>query len=157
MIELYQLCSKLLSLTINAQSSSSLRTPYTNEIRVSKEFSRIEIETDIWGRNLGELPFQQSVLCRQSIYRVITLAPGSHESTHSVRGLLSRDDVSILINMSDVDLDGSVVLGGDETVGRSTIHTQSQHYTPEGYNRKIMLVHTIFEGRKDQRLCLDPV
>lgn len=106
---------------------------------------------------MGELPFQQSVLCCQSIYRVITLTPGSHESTNGVRCLLSRDDVSILVNMSDVDLDGSVVLGSDETVSSSTIHTQSQHYKPKGYNQKIMLVLTIFEGRKDQRLCLDPV
>lgn len=72
------------------------------------------------------LPFQQSMFCSQSIYRVITLAPGSHESTDSISGLLSRDNMSVFINMSDVDLDGSMVFGGDKAVGSSTIHEQSQ-------------------------------
>ncbi len=46
----------------------------------------------------------------------ISLTAGSHETSEG-DGLLLASDLAILVNFSDIDLDGGAVLGGNQSVG----------------------------------------
>ena len=96
----------------------------------------------------GYLPLQQAIPGSQSVQRIITLTSRSHESTERICSLLARDDMAILVDMSDVDLHRGVVLGGDETVCRRTNHSKQKWDSSRGGRR------TICGGRRDQLLFL---
>ena len=51
----------------------------------------------------------------ESVDASVGLSAGSHEASEG-DGLLLASDLSILVNLSDVNLDGGAVLSGDESV-----------------------------------------
>lgn len=59
---------------------------------------------------------QQTITLGQSVQRIITLSHSSDETAESIN-LVLAGSASILINLCDGDLNGSVVLGLDDTVG----------------------------------------
>lgn len=64
---------------------------------------------------------QQTVLLGQSVQRVITLTSGSDVAGQGVGGVGASDSSALLVNVGDVDLDGGVVLGLDDSVGSRTL------------------------------------
>ena len=64
---------------------------------------------------------QQTVALRQAVHGVVALAHGSDEAAEGVDMVLSLDGTAVLVNLGDGDLDGSVVLGLDDTVGRRAL------------------------------------
>ena len=73
---------------------------------------------------LGGIPLQQPISSCQPVYTIITFTPGPHESTNGIGGMLTGDDMPILINMANVDLDGRMVLCGDETTCSGAVLSQ---------------------------------
>jgi hypothetical protein len=59
---------------------------------------------------------QQTVPLCQSVQRVVTLAHRPNEAAQSIDLALSRES-TVLIDLSDGDLDRCVVLGLDDSVG----------------------------------------
>lgn len=59
---------------------------------------------------------QQSIALCQSVQGVVTLAHSSDETAESI-DLVLAGSASVLVNLGDGDLDRSVVLGLDDTVG----------------------------------------
>ncbi len=72
---------------------------------------------------LGVAPdvLEEAVLRGQTVQRIVRLAHGADETRQGVR-LEGVGDAAGLVNVGDVNLDGSVVLGSDEsTSGRAVI------------------------------------
>lgn len=63
---------------------------------------------------------QESIPLSQTVQAVITLAHSSYESGESI-DLVFTGVSAVLINLSDADLDGSVVLGLNDTVGGTAL------------------------------------
>ena len=54
---------------------------------------------------------QQTVLRRQSVERIVAVAPASHKAAQRIGGVRARDALAGLVDVEDVALDGCVVLG----------------------------------------------
>lgn len=63
---------------------------------------------------------QQTITLSQSVQGVVTLAHSSDETAESIN-LVLAGSASVLVNLCDGDLDGSVVLGLDDTVGGAAL------------------------------------
>ena len=57
----------------------------------------------------------------QTVQRVVGFTSGSDVAGQSVGDELTWDGTALLVNLGDVDLDGSVVLGLDNSVGGRTL------------------------------------
>ena len=68
------------------------------------------------GGNCSLLEGDEVHLSEESVHATISLTSLSHEAGES-EGLLLSVDLAILINVSDLKLDGGVVVGGDQSVG----------------------------------------
>jgi hypothetical protein len=66
------------------------------------------------------LPLQQTISSSQSVYTIITLTPAPHKSADGICGMLATDDMSIFIDVTNVDLHRGVVLGSDEAASAGT-------------------------------------
>lgn len=60
---------------------------------------------------------QQAVTLSEAVHGVVRLAHGADESTQGVDVVLSRNRVTLLVNLGDGDLHGAVVLGLDNAIG----------------------------------------
>ncbi|MBY8978612.1 hypothetical protein KHP62_22695, partial [Rhodobacteraceae bacterium NNCM2] len=63
---------------------------------------------------------QQTIALSQSVQRIIGLSHSSDETAESIN-LVLAGSASVLVNLCDGDLDGSVVLGLDDTVGGAAL------------------------------------
>lgn len=63
---------------------------------------------------------QESIPLSQTVQAVITLTHSSYESRESI-DLVFAGVSAVLVNLSDADLNGSVVLGLDDTVGGTAL------------------------------------
>lgn len=63
---------------------------------------------------------QETVLLSKPVQRVVALAHGPNETAQSVGDVLAGVAAG-LVNLSDRDLDGRVVLGLDDTVGSAAL------------------------------------
>lgn len=57
----------------------------------------------------------EAITLAETVHGVIRLAHGAHETAESVDVVLASNGAAVLINLGDGDLDGSVVLGLDQT------------------------------------------
>lgn len=64
---------------------------------------------------------QQTSLLGQSVHGVVSLTSGSDVAGQGEGGVVTWDGSALSIDVSDVDLDGSVVLGLDDSVGSRTL------------------------------------
>ena len=74
-----------------------------------------------------ELPFQQLVLSCQAIDTIIAFTSCSYESTEGICCVLSGDNMSVLIDVTNIDLHRCMIFSGNETVRRGTINGQKRH------------------------------
>ena len=65
--------------------------------------------------------FQQTVVLSQTVQRVIGFPSRSNVTRQSVGNVFAWDGTTFFIDLSDVDLDGGVVLGLDDSVGSRTL------------------------------------
>jgi hypothetical protein len=59
----------------------------------------------------------EAITLGQSVQGIVGLAHGTDEAAESVDVVLTGDGTAGLVNLGDGDLDGTVVLGLDDTVG----------------------------------------
>lgn len=64
---------------------------------------------------------QQTVLLGQSVDGVVTLTSGSDVTRQGVAGVGTSNGSALVVNVGNVDLDRSVVLGLDDSVGSRTL------------------------------------
>jgi len=60
---------------------------------------------------------QESVLLSESVKSSISITLGADETAKAESCELAGNSTSLLVNVSNVDLDSSVILGGDQAVG----------------------------------------
>ncbi len=83
---------------------------------------------------------QQPVPLAQAVQRIVTLAHGAHEAAQRVDLVLARVP-SVLVDLSDGDLYGSVVFGFDDAVGGAAL---AGHVAGEGTQKVSSLFGGIF-------------
>ena len=64
---------------------------------------------------------QQTVVLSQSVQRVVRFTSSSDVTGQSVSDVFTWDSSTFFINLSDVDLNGSVILGLDNAVSSRTL------------------------------------
>lgn len=62
-----------------------------------------------------------ALLLRETVERVIALTGGTNEAGEREVDRLAGDDTAVLVNLTNGDLNGSVVLGLDKAAGRSAL------------------------------------
>lgn len=71
-----------------------------------------------WG-NLARIRpdvLEETVLLSQTVQRVVSLTLGTDETGKGVGVVVTRDDVALLVQLSNVDLNSGMVLRLDQTV-----------------------------------------
>lgn len=63
----------------------------------------------------------KSVPLSEAVHGVVGLAHGADEAAEGVDVVLAGDGTAVLVNLGDVDLDGTVVLGLDDAVGGAAL------------------------------------
>ena len=65
--------------------------------------------------------FQQTIVLSQTVQRVIGFTSGSNVTGQSVGDVFTWDGTAFFINLGNVDLNRSVVIGFDDSVGCRTL------------------------------------
>lgn len=63
----------------------------------------------------------KSVPLSEAVHGVVGLSHGADEAAEGVDMVLAGDSTAVLVNLGDVDLDGTVVLGLDDAVGGAAL------------------------------------
>ncbi|KAH3662289.1 hypothetical protein OGAPHI_005539 [Ogataea philodendri] len=82
---------------------------------------------------------EQTILLSKSVQGVISLTSSSDVSTQSVGGVRAWDSSSFLVNIGNVDLDRSVVLGFDDSVSGRALSWNVQFNLPGEKLRRTFL------------------
>lgn len=69
----------------------------------------------------GPDALEEAVTLGQAVEGVVALAHGTDETAEGVDVVLAGDGTAVLVDLGDGDLDGSVVLGLDDAVGRRAL------------------------------------
>ena len=64
---------------------------------------------------------QQTIILSQSVQRIVRFTSGSDVTGQSVSDVLTWDSSTFFVNLGDVDLNGSMVLGLDDAVSGRTL------------------------------------
>lgn len=64
---------------------------------------------------------EEAVALGQAVEGVVALAHGADEAAEGVGLVLALDGTAVLVDLGDGDLDGAVVLGLDDAVGRRAL------------------------------------